>query len=506
MSIIKKPGLVVLFVLLVLAIVVLTGCPPEDDEEDPTKIKDSQHLAYLAEQRGYPDAPEGGGLSPTLVEYALLSERINFSAAPERESPNGWYSYRWTASCEPGVEKSDGYGFDAQSQSFNPIGYEPVPFEEQCGRCCIYFVKPGEWRLTIRIIGAYDTDEEVICGEYSAIVKVRSMRIVPSEITNGELGTDYTFTAEAVGAALPAGSYTYKWDIDKEVGNIMDTKLETSTNQMTYAFREGGNYEIMVSVSPGGKELIGKSQVAIADMCLIITAPDESPLVTHRDYTFIAESLFPQYLTENPYYHWDFGDGTGLIVPFFNKVNHAFTEEGQYTIKVDLRESEEDDAPVLASATVGLLIEPAVNHLSELQQMKKFALDFAVQHDNVDGGSYVYLWDYVSYGEVVWNGVNFSMEWEQYNHSERMTGSVSEDGTKILQLNIRHEFKDSSGNLEWSELTIVELPFWTDTMPDRFIVDKSGEDVQNYITYFKTFRTAGYQWTKDARLYVRFEK
>jgi hypothetical protein len=76
----------------------------------------------------------------------------------------------------------------------------------------------------------------------------------------------------------------------------------------------------------------------------------------------------------------------------------------------------------------------------------------------------------------------------------------------IEQLKIRHELRASGGNTEWYEIEIASLPFWTDTMPDRFIVDNSGEDVQDYIAYFNTYRTAGYQWTKDARLYVRFEK
>ena len=101
-------------------------------------------------------------------------------------------------------------------------------------------------------------------------------------------------------------------------------------------------------------------------------------------------------------------------------------------------------------------------------------------------------------------GINFSMEWSQYNHSERMTGRVSEDGTLIEQLKIRHEFIDSNGRTEWYELEIQNLPFWEDTMPDRFVVDVDHDDVENYVTYFNSFRTAKYQWNDEARLYVRF--
>ena len=55
-------------------------------------------------------------------------------------------------------------------------------------------------------------------------------------------------------------------------------------------------------------------------------------------------------------------------------------------------------------------------------------------------GLFSWVWD--SYGEVIWDGVNFSMQWEQYNHSEVMTGRVYADGTIIEQLIIRHEFGD----------------------------------------------------------------
>jgi len=495
---IKNLFLIAICVLLVFTIVILTGCPETDDEND--NVPEYQVWNF----------PEVG-MSPTLVEFAVIGEKIRFLATPPEESKNidYSYSYEWDAY----------YDDDTRTSTQNPgyvieTGVTPTTNEKRGGEhgwCTIYFTKAAEWTVALKIKGAPyingspDFSKEVILGEYSAIVKVRSVRINPSEIIDGVLGVDYTFTAEIVESALPAGTYTYKWEIDKELGNIWDTSFQTDTNQMTYAFKEGGNYEVIVNVSPGGKELIGKSKVAIADIGLILKTPDESPLVTNKDYTFAAESLNPQYIPENPYYKWDFGDELGLIIPLFNEVTHAFADEGQHTIKVDLCESEADDAPILASATVTLLVEPSANHLIELHQMKKFSLDFAVQHDYVEGMSGVFLWDWDSYGEVIWDGVNCSMEWEQYGHSERMTARVSGDGTVIEQLKIRHEFKSSIG-VDWAELEIQNLPFWTDTMPDRFIVDKSGEGVQDYIVFFRTNRTSEYQWTKDARLFVRFEK
>ena len=155
-------------------------------------------------------------------------------------------------------------------------------------------------------------------------------------------------------------------------------------------------------------------------------------------------------------------------------------------------------------AYLTIIVEESPNHLVELHQMKKFALDFAVQHNYVEGMSGVFLWDWDSFGEVVWDGINFSMEWSQYSHFERMTGRVSEDGTSIEQLKIRHEFIDSQGQTTWHELEIQNLPFWEDTMPDRFLVEVDDKDVEKYVTYFNSYRTAGYQWNDEARLFVRF--
>jgi len=483
---------------VVLTTILLTGCPDDigakygDDSTTP--------------QGGFPDAPEGGGLSPVLVQYALLNEMINFTAAPGRESPNGDYDYEWEASYEgmPTSTEGDlGYVFDVRDAT---SGVGDTKFED--ARCTIHFTKAAEWTVTVRIIGASGTDEEVSCGVYSALVMVRSIRIDPSEITNGEVGKTYTFTAEVVGSSLPEGSYTYKWQISYLGDNplVFGGGGTTSTNYMRYYFDDVGNYSIRVNVTAGGKTITGESQVTITHLGLSIKAPDESPLVTNSDYTFIAESTFPKYLPLNPYYHWDFGDETGLVVPLFNEVTHAFTEDGQYTIKVELRESEEADAPVLASATAVISVEPgSVNFLSYIQ--KTTHLYVGVRGDT----TYHQSDGYTSYAEgrtlsvysgqptTSWDGTHFTNQYfmpptdSSGGITVTIEGDVSEQGDKVFNLTATVVYDDAhrlAGEERETRISIVNvtmepkspIPSTYDPnyMP-QFTGYIEGQDVANFV-------------------------
>ena len=313
---------------------------------------------------------------------------------------------------------------------------------------------------------------------------------------------------------IPYGSPP-KWQFINNKTGIADTeKTEQITfdndlysngrHEVVHQFQQSGEYKVIFTITKDGSQIASTQTIVDVSRAFQIIAP-AGPLKTGFEYAFTARTGSPESLTESPSYEWDFGDGPGIAIPFSNEANHVFEKEGTYVIYLEVFESDEEAANTLGSAYLEVEVEASANHLVELHQMKKFSLDFAVQHDYIEGMSGRYTWDFPSYGEVVWDGVNFSMQWEQYNHSEVMTGRVSEDGTMIEQLKIRHEFKDSV-NPAWYELEIQNLPFWTDNMPDSFIVSKSDEDVQNYVVYFNTNRTAGYQWTNDAQLYVRFTK
>ena len=308
------------------------------------------------------------------------------------------------------------------------------------------------------------------------------------------------------------------WILNPEIGPVytslsfdfgddtQDSVDGRNPESITHEYAKEGTYPITAKLGYLGKSgyitLAETTTTVEVGSTYSIDAPP-GPFKTDTEYTFKA--LTTSNLPEEPLYKWDFGDGTMLDIPFSNEATGLYENPGTFTVNVKVFESDEETANILGTASLTINVEGTESHLVEFHKMKKFVLDFEVQHDYVEGMSGVFRWDWDSYGEVVWDGVHFSMEWDQDNHSERMTGTVSEDGTKILQLKIRHEFKGSAGT-EWYEVEIQDLPFWKDLIPDRFEVDISGKEVKNYVVFFNTYRTSGFQWNEDSRLRVQFRQ
>jgi len=377
----------------------------------------------------------------------------------------------------------------------------------------IYQPFENEGEYTVRC-DLYDTEEYRVYGvtapRLGTVERQFTVRAVNIDIKSELLGEGkYRFTPQITNPEIGPAYLGYHFDFGDGDLEILHKR---SGDDITHEYHNEGTYSVVVELLADARVRGGiiatpiatsKITVEVGGSEFFIVTPSPT-LKVGEDYIFraMASGLLPI----APSYEWDFGDGTGKIIPFSNEVTHVFKEAGSHVIYVEVFESEEEASPQLGSAFIEVDVVATASHLEELHQMKRFSLDFAVQHDYVEGMSGVFLWDWNSFGEVVWDGVNFTMEWEQDNHSEKMFGSVSEDGTIIKQLKIRREFVDSKGNTEWYELETIVLPFWTDTIPDRFIVDKSGEAVKEFVPYFNTYRTAGYQWTKDARLYVKFEK
>jgi PKD repeat protein len=383
------------------------------------------------------------------------------------------------------------------------------------------FNEPGTYTIETTL---YEYDEYSKDGNKALIVSNDSLTIycdtikLSIEAAPAPGVREFSFKATIENPQFIKLGYPIKWEfinvstgqpdagLTEEVSG-KDSLLTTGVQEVDHTFQNAGKYKAMFTIS--NYESSGKNPIASAETTIDVTTgftivPPQGSLKTGQEYRFIARTNSPNDLTEAPSYEWDFGDGTMKVIPYSNEVIHSFDKPGKHVIYVEVFDSEEEAANVLGTAYLTINIEESSSHLLELHKMKKFALSFAVQHDYVEGMSGVFSWAWDSYGEVIWDGINFSMEWSQYNHSERMTGRVSEDGTLIEQLKMRHEFIDSKGLTEWYELEIQNLPFWEDTMPDRFIVDIDDEEVGKYVTYFNSYRTAGYQWNNEARLYVRF--
>lgn len=357
------------------------------------------------------------------------------------------------------------------------------------------FKEPGDYLINSSL---FDENNPTSNNpETFAHIHISRLTIKPANLI-GDTKTKYSYTATC--EHPPEGNLSYKLNFGDGTG---DEWVTGGTNTIQHTFAKEGDLVItteLYSDAIPGRIATASENARIIDYDLVIIVPSP-PFFQGEEYTFCAD-VSNRELPENPLYEWNFDDGNGIIIPFSNEATHLYTEEGNYTVTVTLHDSDSTEAAILATATAEVQVEASADYLIALHEMNKFSLDFSVLRTIAGGSSGVFNWDWDSHGDVIWDGVNGSMEWEQNGHSERMTCRVSEDGTMIEQLIIRHEF----GDTEWYELEIQNLPFWEDTMPDRFIVDVDDENVSTYVVYFNTYRTVGYQWTDDTRLYVRFLK
>lgn len=338
-----------------------------------------------------------------------------------------------------------------------------------------------EYEITVKAID-FEIETEVI--------DERVIQFTP-KIRNPEIGPVYT------GLRMHFGD------------NTVEVFEENIPESIIHSYLTEGIYNVTAELlyeSIENSAVIAKSDTSVrVKGDLYIVAPSGT-LRTDTIYTFQAHQV--KIIPSASAYKWDFGDGTVAKIPYTNEVSHLFIKPGSYVVSVDVLDSEVLGENKLASTYLPIEVEEPANYLADLHRMKKFDLDFTVQHDYTDLTTGIFVWDWDSYGEVIWDETHFSMEWSQDRHSEHMMGRMSEDGITIEHLIIRHEYQDTdrAHTIRWYELVIHNLPFTTDEVPDRFTVNKRGEELRDFVIYFNTYKTEGYLWTKASGLNIKFEK
>jgi len=339
-----------------------------------------------------------------------------------------------------------------------------------------------------------DTDECEINVEAidfvieTEVIDEKVIRFTP-KILNPEIGLEYT------GLRMHFGD------------NTIEVYEENILESITHSYATDGIYNVTAELLY--KSVDDNSVIANADTSvrvkgdLYIVAPS-GPLTTDTVYTFQAHQV--KDLPSASAYDWDFGDGTVAKIPLTNEVSHIFIKPGSYVVSVDVLDTEVMGENVLASTYVPVEVVESANFLTELHQMNTFDLDFSVHHDYEHNKYGLFQWNFDSYGELIWDGSNFSMEWSQDGHTENMMGRVSENGSTIEHLMIRHEFMDFNRVNQWFELVIHNLPFSVNEAPERFTASERGEALDNVVIYFNSQITEGYHWTKDANLLITFER
>ena len=449
----------------------------------------------------WPEEMERNTVSITIsTEYAhnlegtvLTGEKVTFDSRSDirKSAPDYTKTVVWTI-----TQVSDKDRFmDSEYTGGGVTGIERVFTNEGTYKIRADFYDSEEFESLGVGAPLLDTDEREITVkaiDFQVETEVLDERVIQftPKILNPEIGLVYT------------GLRMHFGDSNVEM-------FEDIPESITHSYLTEGIYNVTAELLYESKEnssVIAKSDTSVrVKGDLYIVAPSGT-LRTDTIYTFQAHQV--KVIPAASAYEWDFGDGTVAKIPYTNEVSHLFIKPGSYVVSVDVLDSEVLGENILASTYLPVEVNEPANYLTDLHRMKKFDLDFTVQHDYTDLTTGVFVWDWDSYGEVIWDETHFSMEWSQDRHSEHMMGRVSEDGTTIEHLIIRHEFQDidRAQTLRWYELVIHNLPFALDEVPDRFTANKRGEELQDFVIYFNTYKTEGYLWTKASELNIKFEK
>ena len=354
---------------------------------------------------------------------------------------------------------------------------------------------------------------EVILGH-------EQVTISPAGFT-GKPGDTASFTAHTTN--MKPG-YTWAWEVvKKESIGYKPIYQTTGGETLGIAFPEPGTYLVNAKLYEGQgslASLLGEAEVEAVitaesvPMEIEVKGPDITgtgqPLVQGREYTFTAKTPTQDGLPDNPVYVWGFGNEGGLEIPFSNKATWAFSGTGNWLVWVDLYDTDTSGKP-LRSASLEISVvapeESDENYLNDINQMKKFHIHLSVRSILKDGRTITDSFSpQIKDAVVIWNGIDFHMEWGNSGNKVSMTGHVSPDGKILEQLIIRQDFEADGGENQWTEMEIADLPFWEDTMPDRFAVDIYNEDVGDYVVNYSSYRTATYSWDDEAFLQIRFTR
>ena len=477
-----KKNRVVILLLSFLLIITVTSCEnevnviwPEEIGHNEVSIALTTEYAHNQDEFVYPGEIVSFDSRGTGTKYAADNTKTIVWTFTQISNGANYFD---TAFTQGGVTSVDKVFYDEGTYKVRADLYSTEDYESLGVGAPL--IDTGERTITVEGV-EFEIQTEVIDEKVIKFTPV---------ILNPEIGPVYTALCMNFG--------------DNNVDVLEVTNLES----ITHSYATEGMYNVTAELlyQSSDSKVITTSETSVRVKGALYIVSPSSPLKTDTVYTFQAHQV--ELLPSASAYEWDFGDGTVVKIPYTSEVSHLFMQPGSYVVSVDVLDTEVMGENVLISTYLPVEVVESDNFLSELHGMEKFNLNFSVQHDYVDLKTGVFIWDWKSYGDVIWDGTHFSMEWSQDRHSEYMIGRVSEDGTTIEHLIIRHEYQDTNRaqTIQWFEIVIHDLPFSLNEAPDRFTVTERGEELNEFVTYFNTYRTEGYYWAKDSSLKITFSK
>jgi hypothetical protein len=206
-------------------------------------------------------------------------------------------------------------------------------------------------------------------------------------------------------------------------------------------------------------------------------------------------------------FSWDIGDGSSPVTAS-NEVNITWAENGQYVLKVEVKDKSTGNIIGTATAQVQIgsdeLLDFIISctdfqHWIGLQEAIQFTPAYEGQPPSGYTGGNI---------EIVWSGLNFSAINESESDKIMINGSVSSDGKKVnVVVDLTRMFNDYQSKFTW---TITDLPFdyyepnGIEHAWDRpgVVYQTSQSEIKNhlslsgYITSFgTTYNISGVNWS-----------
>jgi len=226
--------------------------------------------------------------------------------------------------------------------------------------------------------------------------------------------------------------------------------------------------------------------IAMSDDGTPVSEPGEAG----EPYPFRCEVI--SNITELEYL-WDIGDGSGPVSAS-NEVNITWSEDGQYVLKVDVKDKSNGTIIGTATADVQIGDQNVKEFVSSCNQMIfRFGPRSALVWENERSGDATKDYgDFEWYNNLVWSGLSFegTLTADDNSYTNNVTGNISGDGQKVSFVAEQNSYDSNSDTHSYYKFTVENYPLDYFTPPTSgsgwasYSVEES-QYIQNYVTAFE---------------------
>ena len=371
-------------------------------------------------------------------------------------------------------------------------------------------------------VDVYDSEEFDKPGSAASSYGTVTAKLIAKEVevvieaTPDDTGRKFDFLARwTKNAELQQSNNRYSWRFgDGEVSK------DNIKNTVSHEYKQDGTYTVDLGVweQSGVNDICIKSVQKIInvgkELILSISQP-ELPLNAGEDLTFTV-NVDSGNLPANPFYWWNFGDGTDLLgMPGTREATHLFDKEGNYDITVRLLD--EDTGKELASATTQVIIgKGVINNLDLLKQTNYIKIELCTPRTN-SAGSGIGCWDFggdETIGQIEWRDDGFTLSWERTwgdgnIFTETIDCLISSDGTMITSLIAYLEYDYTDRPTEFKELKLRNVPIVSRYDIEGYPYFDShirNESVSDYVNTIASNDLITVEWSSDSQLFILLKK